>query len=151
MTSGTILTTLTDRRFIKNIIAEFPLFTWSCFDFQLILEVWRLLKKNGTRDFFNFDTDTLRLCIWVFVAKCVFDFVFEVANDEQRRELDAAIDLISWGLEFETGCKAQSWKQIHKYTISAWGKTPIHRVGTKFTKLLFHIRKQIQSVCMSLR
>ena len=61
----------------------------------------------------------------------MFDFVFEVANDEQRGELDAAIDLISWGLEFETGCKAQSWKQIHKYTISG-EKTLIHRVGTKF-------------------
>ena len=55
----------------------------------------------------------------------MFDFVFEVANDEQRGELDAAIDLISWGLEFETGCKAQSWKQIHKYTISG-EKTKIH-------------------------
>ena len=52
----------------------------------------------------------------------MFDFVFEFANDEQRRELDAAIDLISWGLEFETGCKAQSWKQIQKYRISAVGK-----------------------------
>ena len=35
----------------------------------------------------------------------MFDFVFEFANDEQRGELDAAIDLISWGLEFETGCR----------------------------------------------
>ena len=60
----------------------------------------------------------------------MFDFVFEVANDEQRRELDAAIDLISWGLEFETGCKAQSWKQIKKYRISAVGKTQKkHSVG----------------------
>ena len=60
----------------------------------------------------------------------MFDFVFEVANDEQRGELDAAIDLISWGLEFETGCKAQSWKQIQKYRISAVGKnTKKHSVG----------------------
>ena len=60
----------------------------------------------------------------------MFDFVFEVANDEQRRELDAAIDLISWGLEFETGCKAHSWKQIQKYRISAVGKnTKKHSVG----------------------
>ena len=33
MTSGTTLTTLTDQGFIKKIIAEFALFTWSCFHF----------------------------------------------------------------------------------------------------------------------
>ena len=63
----------------------------------------------------------------------MFDFVFEVANDEQRRELDAAIDLISWGLEFETGCKAQSWKQIQKYRISAVGKNTKKTLSGKNT------------------
>ena len=85
----------------------------------------------------------------------MFDFVFEVANDEQRGELDAAIDLISWGLEFETGCKAQSWKQIQKYRISAVGKntnktfsgknTNTHSVGKKHKYTISGKKTQIHN------